>query len=154
MHFRMAVINDASSIAMVLRNAFAEYEEMYTPVAFAATTPGPDQILNRLQEGPIWVAVEDAEIVGTLSAVPKGEVLHLRSMAVVPIARSSGIGWTLLRYAERYALQHGFGLLTLSTTPFLTRAIHLYKSFGFVYGNDGPLDLFGTPLLVMIKVLN
>ncbi|MBA4182910.1 MAG: hypothetical protein H0X49_02725, partial [Acidobacteria bacterium] len=41
--------------------------------------------------------------------------------------------------------------LSLNTTPFLKRAIRLYKKFGFVRRGAG--DLFGTPLLTMEKSL-
>src|SRR5260370_227302 len=42
----------------------------------------------------------------------------------------------------------------LSTTPFLDRAIRLYERFGFQRSDEGPLDLFGTPLFTMTKRLN
>jgi hypothetical protein len=43
--------------------------------------------------------------------------------------------------------------LFLSTTPFLTHAIVLYEGLGFQRSNEGPHDLFGTPLFTMVKTL-
>jgi hypothetical protein len=38
-------------------------------------------------------------------------------------------------------------------TPFLNTAIRLYEAFGFRRMNDGPHDLFGTPLFTMEKTV-
>lgn len=68
---RRAVPDDASLIASILYRSFAEYESAYTPEAFQATTPTPDQIRDRMSEGPAWVALEGDLIVGTVSAAPR-----------------------------------------------------------------------------------
>jgi putative acetyltransferase len=142
---RIAEPDDAASVAAVLRQSFVEYQSSYTEEAFAATTPGSDQILQRLDEGPVWVAVVNNAIVGTVSAVSHGEALYIRSMAVVPAARA------LLACAEGFALDHGNKRLFLSTTPFLTGAIRLYERMGYRRSDKGPHDLFGTPLFTIEK---
>ncbi len=150
---RRAVPNDASSIASVLRRSFIEYESSYTPEAFAATISTPEQIRQRINEGPIWIALQDGKVVGTVSAVAKGEALYIRGMAVDPMVRGGGTGGALLNCAEEFAVQGGFKSLFLSTTPFLLSAIRLYERYGFCRNNDGPHDLFGTPLFTMVKNL-
>jgi GNAT superfamily N-acetyltransferase len=147
---RLAVPADAGSIASVIYVAFAEYTAAYTPAAFAATTPTPEQIQRRLSEGPVWVALHDSAIVGTVAAVPNGAGLYIRSMAVLPTARGRGIGGLLLRHTERFAAAHGYSYVMLSTTPFLTSAIRLYEAFGFQRSSDEPHDLFGTALFTMV----
>ncbi len=74
-------------------------------------------------------------------------------MAVHPKARGARIGQLLLARIEEYAVGKGFQRLFLSTTPFLDRAIRLYENFGFQVTNEGPHDLFGTPLFTMEKLL-
>ncbi|HYP19476.1 MAG TPA: GNAT family N-acetyltransferase [Chloroflexia bacterium] len=150
---RTAVPEDAPAIAAVLVAAFAEYEPAYTPQALAATTPTSEQIRPRFDEGPVWVALLDGAIVGTVSAVPKGERLYVRSMGVLPTARGHGIGGLLLRHIESFAAEGGYKSLFLSTTPFLAGAIALYERFGFRRSSEGPHDLFGTPLFTMVKDL-
>jgi GNAT superfamily N-acetyltransferase len=151
---RRAVPDDAASIAQVLREAFVEYEEFYTREGFAATTPGPEQIGNRLREGPAWVAVHLETIVGTASAVVRDEGLYIRGMAVLPSARGRKVGELLLAEIEGYAAAHKCRRLFLSTTPFLCRAIRLYEQTGFRRSEqEGPHDLFGTPLFTMVKTL-
>lgn len=150
---RMAVEADASQIASVLREAFAEYENLYTPEGFAATTPDVVSILSRMKEGPVWVASLDDSIVGTASAVDRGEELYVRGMAVLPAGRGLKIGRLLLERIEDYARARGHRRLILSTTPFLHRAIRLYENFGFGRSREGPQELSGTPLFTMVKNL-
>lgn len=152
-HIRRAVATDAEAIASVIAESFAAYQAAYTPAAFTATTPRPDQIERRLHEGPMWIAVQRATIVGTLSAVPQDALLYLRSLAVLPMARGQGIGRNLLEQVEQFAVAHAVTRLVLSTTPFLAHAIQLYTQLGFQTSTDGPHDLFGTPLLTMVKLV-
>ena len=89
---RLAIADEAESIAWVLHQAFAEYESLYTAAAFAITTPTRVEIEQRLKEGPVWSALKNGRLVGTVAAVAKGDALYIRSMAVVPSARGQGIG--------------------------------------------------------------
>ncbi|MGH9751683.1 MAG: hypothetical protein ACREA2_02780 [Blastocatellia bacterium] len=66
MRIRIAIKDDAPAIASTLHRAFLEFEPLYTPEAFAATISSPDQIQLRLSEGPIWVALQDNVMVGTV----------------------------------------------------------------------------------------
>ena len=150
---RMAVPEDAPSIASVLHESFIRYKPLYTPEGFAATTPVSAEVRKRLEEGPVWVALDGDAVVGTVSVVPKGESLYVRGMAIVPAARGRGIGESLLRQAEVFASERGFERLFLSTTPFLERAIRLYEHYGFKRSSEGPDNLFGTPLFTMEKTL-
>jgi GNAT superfamily N-acetyltransferase len=152
-HIRRAGHNDAATIANILHDSFAEYQASYTAEAFAATTPTSDQIRKRISEGPVWVALLDGEIVGTVGAVARSSGLYIRGMGVLPRARGHRIGELLLKEIEDYARDEGHNRLYLSTTPFLDRAIRLYEQFGFRRIEEGPHDLFGTPLLTMEKWL-
>jgi putative acetyltransferase len=151
MTVRIARPSDAAAIAEVLRAAFVSFEDWYTPAAFAATTPSAEQVTERLQEGPIWLAEQDGQVVGTVSVVPRSEELYLRSMAVHPAARGQGIGAQLLAAVEAFATP-GYRRLVLTTTPFLDAAIRLYQRTGFRSTTE-PDDLFGTPLVWMVKEL-
>ena len=151
---RCACHNDAGDIASVLRASFREYRELYTTRAFAATAPATRQILIRLQEGPIWIAEQHGALVGTVSATQKGDSLYVRGMCVLPQLRGQRIGYALLQKVKEFASASGCRRLFLSTTPFLTRAIHLYEDYGFRPVDEGPHDLFGTPLFTMEKRLD
>lgn len=150
---RGAVTDEAAIIARVLYQAFVEFKAQYTPAAFAATTPTSDQIRERWSDGPVWVAVQGNQLVGTIAASPKSESLYIRSMAVLPSHRGRGIGQFLLQSIEQIAVVQGFQRMFLSTTPFLAGAIRLYERFGFQRTNASPHELFGTPLFSMLKLL-
>jgi ribosomal protein S18 acetylase RimI-like enzyme len=135
-----------------LHAAFTGFEASYTALAFAATTPTPEEIAGRFAEGPTWVAVQDDRVLGTVSVVPQGRGLYLRSMAVHPTARGQGIASRLLLAVEEFAMSEGYGRLVLTTTPFLAAAIQLYERAGFRLTGEHA-DLFGTPLLWMAKDL-
>jgi GNAT superfamily N-acetyltransferase len=151
---RVAVLEDAASIASVLQESFIEYKPLYTQEGFAATTPVSARVQNRIEEGPVWVVLDDNAIVGTVSVVPKGESLYIRGMAILPAARGRRIGELLLSQVEAFASEQGFKRLILSTTPFLERAIQLYEHYGFRRSGEGPDNLFGTPLFTMEKILD
>lgn len=151
---RLSESSEAEHVAAVLRESFAEYEALYTPQGFAATTPAVEQVLSRFKEGPVWVAVVGGQIVGTVSAVPHPDHLYIRGMAVLPIARGRRAGDLLLEEVERFAALSNRSCLVLNTTPFLISAIRLYQRHGFRRTGEGVQDLFGTPLFTMQKIMN
>jgi len=55
---------------------------------------------------------------------------------------------------ERFAETTAVDSLYLSTTPFLDATIRLYQGCGFRFTEEGPSDLFGTPLRTMEKKLS
>jgi len=150
---RRATENDAPGVVSVLRQAFAEYEPLYTERGYRATTPATAEIVARMDQGPVWVAVHKDQIVGTGSVVPRPEGIYIRGMAVIPLARGLGIGRRLLDEIQRFAIVQEASRLFLSTTPFLDKAIGLYEVFGFRRSEDGSHDLFGTPLFTMEKAI-
>ena len=139
----------------MLREAFAEFESFYTPEAFAATTPSSEKIRERFDEGKIWAALKNEEIVGTVSVVADGKKLYIRSMAVLLAAQGLGIGRKLLETVENFAVENESESMFLYTTPFQSGAIRLYEQNGFERGEDeNPDDFFGTPGFSMEKKLN
>lgn len=151
---RRASEDDAEAIAAILCESFAEYRPLYTPAGYAATTPAGPQVRKRIEEGPVWVALCNGKIVGTVSVLDKGDQgLYVRGMAVLPDTRGKGIGRRLLEQVEAFAREQEYERLFLSTTPFLHAAIQLYEAFGFRPTHQGPYDLFGTPLFTMVKSL-
>ena len=88
-----------------------------------------------------------------VAAVPRVDALYMRSMAVRRASGGAGCGRRLVEAVERHAAAHGFATVVLSTTPFLDSAIALYERCGFRRTDAGPLDLAGTPLLTMEKIL-
>ncbi len=75
-------------------------------------------------------------------------------MAVLPAVRGQGIAAQLLREVDHFATDRRYKRWFLSTTPFLKQAIRLYEHLGFQRSDEGPLDLLGTPLFTMERLLD
>ena len=148
----VASSGDAQTIAAILLEAFREFEPLYTPGGFRATTPSAAEIRARWAEGPSWIATLDGKKVGTVAAVDRGGEVYVRSMAVTPGARGAGVAAALLDAVTQFAVDVGAQRMRLSTTPFLHDAIRLYERAGFER-LPGELDLHGTPLVGMAKDL-
>ncbi len=103
-----ASIADAPCISKVLLDSFIQFKSFYTPEAFAATTVSADEVLKRLKEGNVWVAVKDEHIMGTVAVVKQGNDLYIRGMAVLPEARGLQIGWKILEHIQQYAMGEQF----------------------------------------------
>ncbi|MFM9903099.1 MAG: GNAT family N-acetyltransferase [Pyrinomonadaceae bacterium] len=151
---RLAVPGDEDAIADVLFEAFSQFRSNYTPEAFAVVTPPADDITGRFEEGEMWVAEHQGEIVATVSVLPEPEWLYIRSMAVSPAAQGLGIAHLLLDAIEEYAIREGIEKLFLYTTYFSISAISLYEKHGFVKVRDTTAEeWYGTPGLAMEKNL-
>jgi GNAT superfamily N-acetyltransferase len=151
LEIRRAGPEDAAVVARVLQESFAEFKPLYSDGGFGATTPRAEQVLARMREGPVWLALHEGVALGTVAIVVRGASAYLRGMAVLPAARGSGTGSALLQHVENWAVKAGCARLFLSTTPFLGAAIRLYERFGFHFTDDETHELFGTPLLTMEK---
>lgn len=152
---RRATPADSEGISALLHEAFAPYESQYTKDAFAYTTPGAEVITPRFAEGPIWVAVDDQVMIGTVSGLPDGQRFYIRSMAVKPGLQRGGVGQNLLDTLEEYARTNGFRLLYLYTTFVLPGARRLYEKNAFyVLRETLPEEWFDMGGLEMEKKLD
>ncbi len=152
LEIRLATPDDSAAIAEVLRDAFSVYKEHYTPEAFEVVTPDTDVIRDRFEEGPMWVAELDGEVVGTVSLTTDPEGLYVRSMAVSPKAQGRGIGHQLLDAVDEYAESTEFERIFLYTTYFVPGAKEMYTKHGYEWVRDTTADeWYGTPGLEMDK---
>ena len=151
---RLATPADSGAISDILRVAFSEFKNDYTPEAYEVVTPPAAEIETRFAAGPQWIALVDCKQVGTVSVYPEPDHLYIRSMAVLPEARGLGVGMRLLDAIESYAVEAGFDRLFLHATYFSTNAIGLYEKFGFEKTCDTTAEeWYGTPGLGMEKKL-
>ncbi len=149
---RLAKPDDSNAMAEVLRKAFGTYEHEYTPEAFAIVTPDADEIRTRFEEGPQWVALKDDDLVGTASVTVEGGDLYVRSMAVAPDMQGHGIGHSLLKAIDEYAVTTDFERIFLYTTYFSAGAKELYEKHGYAWVRDTTADeWYGVPGLEMDK---
>jgi ribosomal protein S18 acetylase RimI-like enzyme len=149
---RKAAVEDVEAIVDCLRMAFEEYENAYTPGAFADTVPDANGIRRRLKEMCLLVAVSANSIVGTIGYTVSGTEGHLRGMAVFPEWRGRGAASALLRNVENELRASGCTVVTLDTTEPLVRAIRFYEKNGFV-ASGKVSNFFGMQLHEYSKLL-
>lgn len=152
---RLAAPEDAEAIALVLAEAFGEHRDSYTPEAFAAVTPPAEQIVDRFDEGPQWVAKLKGEVVGTVSVTTEPGGLYIRSMAVLPSAQGRGIGHKLMDAVNQFADASEHERIFLYTTYFVAGAKEFYESHGYKWvRNTAPEEWLGTPGLEMDRIVH
>lgn len=145
MEVRRANPDDAEAIHRLMETAFASFRPLYTPGCFDATVLDPERIRQRMTEGPVWVAQQEGQTVGTIGARDDPRGLYVRGMGVHPDVRRGGIGTALLDAVETHARASAASTMWLSTTLFLSGSIALYQRAGFLDA-AGPAHLHGTPL--------
>ena len=155
LEIRLAVPGDEELIASLILEAFLPFKDEYTPGAFEYTAATADKIQERFAEGPMWLAMEGEEAVGTVSGLPEEDRYYIRSMAVSPNAQRRGVGQKLLEALEADARQRGYAKLYLYTTFVLPGAKRLYEKNGFyVLRETPPEEWFDMGGLEMEKILN
>jgi ribosomal protein S18 acetylase RimI-like enzyme len=109
-------------------------------------------VADRAQRTTVLVAVEEGDIVGTVTLeldrrVEEGEdhrearrlpphESHVRMLGVRPDAQGRGIGRALMDACIDIARENGKTLMTLHTTHRMTAAHRMYESMGFVREPD------------------
>ena len=136
---------------MELRRARPEELERIGEITLAAyeafTTGSRDPYRARLRDAAgrardseLWVAVEDGEVLGSVSYCPpdspwreiaedhEGE---FRMLAVAPEAQGRGVGAALARLCEERAAGHGATSMVLSSLPEMAAAHSVYARLGY-----------------------
>src|SRR5215207_9160768 len=92
---RTATDRDGETISFLLDEAFQPFRHLYTAAAWAATVIDPAEARRRLREGPLWVAEQDGNLLGTVSLLLRDQEAYVRGMAVRPAAQGLKVGLAL-----------------------------------------------------------
>jgi ribosomal protein S18 acetylase RimI-like enzyme len=125
--FRLALPGDVAALGQLARAAYAVYQpRMSRPPAPVTADYG-----SAVLAGQVWVAEEDARVLGMLELVPEPDALLLRNVAVYPDAQGRGIGAELLALAEREAGRRGLTEIRLYTNELMTENLAFYPRHGY-----------------------
>jgi putative acetyltransferase len=137
---------DNATIAAIIRGCLTE---------FNADKPGTvyyDESTDHLYElfntplSTYFIAESEGKTVGGAGIFPSDglpqDTCELVKMYILPEARQSGIGATLMNECLVAAKQNGYNKIYLETLPELKRAISVYEKFNFTHlerplGNTG-----------------
>ncbi len=96
--------------------------------------PGPmrNDYAALVAEGKVWVAVQDARVVGVLVQYETEDGFYIDTVAALPATQGTGVGKALLQFAERSALARGFDSVYLCTNSKMIENQLFYPRIGYV----------------------
>jgi putative acetyltransferase len=143
---RSIQVTDNPLIAAIIRNTLAEFgANKPGTVYFDAST---DELYELFQkQGAVYfIATLNNEVVGGGGIYPTeglpADTCELVKMYLLPQARGTGLGRTLIEKSLDFAREAGYKQVYLETMPELKQALKVYAKFGFEYlkgpmGNSG-----------------
>lgn len=130
---RMTIIrparpSDLGQLSELARKAYAHYVDRMgnEPAPMTADYP------SLVQNGEVWVAEQDAVVVGLLALRMNSDHVLLDNVAVSPDAQGMGIGARLLDLTDDQARRRGLTEVRLYTNEAMTENIAYYPRHGFV----------------------
>ncbi len=127
MQVRRARPSDAASVVQLL-----------VELGYEADEPALGERLRR-DESLVWLAVQDAEVIGLLAAYvapyfPRGvELMRITALVVTAQRRRSGVGKTLVDAARGHARRCGVSALEVTTDERRCAAHGFYEALGFTH---------------------
>src|SRR5215470_14105213 len=106
---RLANRDDLDAVEEIVQTAYSKY------VSRIGREPGPmlDDYGALIDEGRVYVVEHDGAVKGILVLVPEADGILLDNVAVAPAAQALGLGRKMLQFAERMAIERGYGRIRL-----------------------------------------
>jgi len=125
---RLAVAQDVAAVTDCVCQAFIHY------IPRIGKQPGPmlDDYQMLVEHSAVWVAGQQADILGVLVLSETDEGFCIETIAVRPGAQGLGIGRKLLSHAEGIAKQSGHSSIYLSTHRLMHESQLVYAHVGYV----------------------
>jgi hypothetical protein len=120
------------------------YEVLRKPLGMVYT---PEQLAEEATETHV-IAVADAKVVGVLLLKRISDTkMKMRQFAVDDAFQGQGIGSALVAFAEDFAIENGFSIITLNARM---TAVPFYERLGYDVVGDEFVEV-GIPHLRMVK---
>jgi GNAT superfamily N-acetyltransferase len=156
----------ASMSVEVVRAApeFCRWEELlallHAAFAYQADRIDPPSSLNafdaesiaaKAREEHLFLAVDDAELIGCVFAKPKPGSLYVGKLAVLPSRQGQGVGRRLMAATEDFARRAGVAILELDTRIELTENHQTFAALGFVKTREHAHDGYDHPTFITMQ---
>jgi putative acetyltransferase len=137
---------DNPFIATVVRNTLAEFGANKPGTVYYDSTTDALYELFQTPRSVYFIALINNEIVGGAGIYPTDglpdDTCELVKMYLLPKARGTGLGRSLIDMCLSFAKETGYKNVYLETMPELKQALNVYAKFGFEYlkgpmGNSG-----------------
>jgi predicted N-acetyltransferase YhbS len=130
MEIRQAKLDDAEAVRRVVQEAFGEYREV-VPVSLGALDETIEDVRLAVSTGRVLVAVDGAEVVGTVRYELKPDALYVGRLAVMPSYQGRGVGAALMAYVEKLAHTLGRTRIELATRQSVPSNVLFYEHLGY-----------------------
>ncbi len=110
-----------------------------------------DDYAALIAAGRVHVLDQNGAVQAIVVLIPEADVMLLDNVAVAPAAQGSGLGRTLLYFAERSAAAAGYRQIKLYTNEAMTENIALYARLG--YAETHRVEEKGLKRVYMVKTL-
>ena len=137
---------DNPFIATIIKNTLAEFGANHPgTVYYDATTDALYELFQK-KGAAYFISEANNKIVGGAGIFPTNglpaDTCELVKMYLLPEARGTGLGRTLIEKCLSFAKETGYKNVYLETMPELKQALKVYEKFGFQYlkgpmGNSG-----------------
>lgn len=138
--------DDNKALALIVRNSLSEFDAAKPGTVFYDDTTDHLYEVFQKERSKYFVAEVDGNVAGGAGIYPtpglETDTCELVKMYLLPQARGTGLGKTLLQKCIDEAKRQGYKKMYLETMPELKLAIPMYEKFGFTFlegprGNSG-----------------
>ena len=136
-HLRKIAPEDNHQIASIIRSCLEEFNANKCGTVYFDETTDHLYELFQTPKSIYFIAEVDGKLVGGGGIFPsKGlpsDTCELVKMYLLPEARGTGLGASIINKSIEFAQQQEFKRIYLESMPELKRAISVYEKFGFEY---------------------
>ncbi len=124
---RVATAQNRPAVEAIVRAAYSRY------MSRIGRAPGPmlDDYGALIHKGRVYVVDRGGAVKGILVLIPEQDAMLLDNVAVAPDAQGSGMGRAMLEFAERVAMEAGYGTIRLYANEAMTENLELYAKIGY-----------------------
>lgn len=128
MKIRPARVDDLAAIQNCARRAYTHYIDRIGREPAPMVANFASQIVN----GVIHVVESERRIRGFIVLYPRGDHVHVESVAIDPVFQRQGLGTALLEFAEGLVRARGQTAIELYTNEKMTENLEYYPRLGYV----------------------
>lgn len=141
---RQAIPADIEAFERLTERAYAGYLDLLG----RRPTPMDRDYRPLIAAGSVWV---EQDLKGGIVLEASGSKLEVYSLVVDPRFSGSGIGRSLLSFAELRAASTGIKTLRLCTSDKMHRNLSIYRAFGFQEIERLEIAVSASPIVVWLE---
>ena len=145
-----AAPTEADDLLRVIHAAYAQYEHALDPPS-GAHRETTASLMTRLRRGGAAMGRLGSVPVGCVFFEPRGDMLYLGRLAVVPAVRGRGIGGQLVAFVEQEAVAAGLSGITLGVRLQLPQNTAFYTKLGYTISGYGSHPGYAQPTYMTME---